>query len=91
LVRLADECGLDGTQLADAAQQPAVKQRLAADTDEAIAAGVFGVPTFRHGDELFWGADRLDALLWRLQGNAIDERQLAHFLARAPLAQRRLP
>jgi 2-hydroxychromene-2-carboxylate isomerase len=91
LVRLAGECGLDGTQLAEAAQQPAIKQRLATDTDEAIAAGVFGVPTFRHGDELFWGADRIDALLWRLQGNSIDEGRLADFLARAPLAQRRLP
>jgi 2-hydroxychromene-2-carboxylate isomerase len=91
LVRLACECRLDGPRLADAALQPAVKQRLAADTEQAIAAGVFGVPTFRYGDELFWGADRIDALLWRLQGNTIDEQQLADFLARAPLAERRIP
>jgi 2-hydroxychromene-2-carboxylate isomerase len=91
LVRLARECELDGAQLANAAQQPAIKQRLAADTERAIAAGVFGVPTFRYRDELFWGADRIDALLWRLQGNTIDEQQLAEFLARAPLAQRRIP
>jgi 2-hydroxychromene-2-carboxylate isomerase len=91
LVRLARECGLNGEQLADAASQPAIKQRLAADTEQAIAAGVFGVPTFRYGNELFWGADRIDALLWRLQGHTIDERQLADFLARAPLAQRRIP
>jgi 2-hydroxychromene-2-carboxylate isomerase len=90
LVRLARECHLDGAQLADAALQPAIKQRLAADTEQAISAGVFGVPTFRYGDELFWGADRIDALLWRLQGHGIDERQLAEFLARAPLAQRRM-
>jgi 2-hydroxychromene-2-carboxylate isomerase len=90
LVRLARECDLNGPQLADAALQPANKQRLAADTEQAIAAGVFGVPTFRYGDELFWGADRVDALLWRLQGNGIDERQLAALLARAPLAQRRI-
>jgi 2-hydroxychromene-2-carboxylate isomerase len=91
LVRLARECDLDGAQLAEAAQQPAVKQRLAADTEQAIDAGVFGVPTFRYGDELFWGADRIDALLWRLQGNTIAEQQLSDFLARAPLAQRRMP
>jgi 2-hydroxychromene-2-carboxylate isomerase len=91
LVRLARECHLDGTQLADAALQPEIKQRLASDTEQAIAAGVFGVPTFRYGDELFWGADRVGALLWRLQGNTIDEQQLADFLARAPLAQRRIP
>jgi 2-hydroxychromene-2-carboxylate isomerase len=91
LVRLAHACGLDGAQLAEAAQQAPIKQRLAADTEEAIAAGVFGVPTFRYKNELFWGADRIDALLWRLQGNTIDEQQLADFLARAPLAQRRMP
>lgn len=90
LVRIAHECDLDGAQLALAAQHPAVKQRLASDTEAAIAAGVFGVPTFRYKDELFWGADRVEALLWRLQGNTIDERQLADFLARAPLAQRRM-
>lgn len=90
LVRLARECDLDGAQLAEAAQQAEIKQRLASDTEQAIAAGVFGVPTFRYGDELFWGADRIEALLWRLQGNTIDEKQLAEFLARAPLAQRRM-
>ena len=27
--------------------------------DEAVAKGVFGVPTFVLGDRLFWGNDRL--------------------------------
>jgi hypothetical protein len=53
-----------------------------------VKDGVFGVPTFRLDDELFWGGDRVDALLWRLAGNHIDEGQLAEFLARTPLAQR---
>lgn len=90
MLRLARECDLDGALLAEAAQQAEIKQRLAADTEQAIAAGVFGVPTFLYEDELFWGADRIEALLWRLQGNTIDEEQLAGFLARAPLAQRRM-
>jgi 2-hydroxychromene-2-carboxylate isomerase len=34
-----------------------VKSRLRANTDDAIAAGVFGVPTLRVGDEGFWGND----------------------------------
>jgi 2-hydroxychromene-2-carboxylate isomerase len=52
---------------------------------------VFGVPTFRVGDdeELFWGADRIDTLLWRLQGNGIDEDVLREFIGREPLAQRK--
>lgn len=32
---------------------------LRANVDEAVAAGVFGVPTFRVGDRLDWGVDRL--------------------------------
>ena len=38
----------------------AVKQRLRASTDEALARGVFGVPTLGIGDKLFWGFDALD-------------------------------
>ena len=35
------------------------KERLRAWTEEAIAAGVFGVPTLAVGSELFWGVDAL--------------------------------
>jgi 2-hydroxychromene-2-carboxylate isomerase len=34
-----------------------VKDALRRNTDEAIARGVFGVPTLAVGDELFWGVD----------------------------------
>lgn len=91
LVRLADETGLDGTLLLAAARTPAVKQALADATAQAAAQGVFGVPTFCVEDdgELFWGADRVATLLWRLQGNGIDEGVLRDVLERAPLAQRK--
>ncbi|MEO6026978.1 MAG: 2-hydroxychromene-2-carboxylate isomerase [Candidatus Binatia bacterium] len=47
------------------AQQPDAKARLRANTEEAIALGVFGAPTFSIGSELFWGNDRLeDAIAW---------------------------
>ena len=36
---------------------PAVKDALRRNTDEAIARGVFGVPTLAIGDALFWGLD----------------------------------
>jgi 2-hydroxychromene-2-carboxylate isomerase len=36
---------------------PEVKAELRRNTDEAIARGVFGVPTLAVGDELFWGDD----------------------------------
>jgi 2-hydroxychromene-2-carboxylate isomerase len=48
--------------VADAARalsDPAVKEQLRANTDWAIAQGVFGVPTLVVGTELFWGHDAL--------------------------------
>jgi 2-hydroxychromene-2-carboxylate isomerase len=91
LVRLAAQAGFDGAALLAAAQTAAVKAALTDATAQAAVDGVFGVPTFRvdGDDELFWGADRIDALLWRLQGNTLDERELENFLARAPLALRK--
>jgi 2-hydroxychromene-2-carboxylate isomerase len=89
LVRIARDCDLEGEALLEVARQPATKQQLATDTDQAVKDGVFGVPTFRLGDELFWGGDRADTLLWRLAGNGIDEARLTEFLAREPLAQRK--
>ena len=37
--------------------EPEVKEQLRRNTDEAIARGIFGVPTLAVGDELFWGND----------------------------------
>jgi 2-hydroxychromene-2-carboxylate isomerase len=39
---------------------PEVKETLRRNTDEAIARGVFGVPTLAIDDELFWGVDATD-------------------------------
>lgn len=41
----------------DAIAAADTKATLRANTDAAIAAGVFGVPTLRIGDALFWGND----------------------------------
>jgi 2-hydroxychromene-2-carboxylate isomerase len=45
------------------AQQDAAKAKLRANTDEAVAAGVWGVPTSAVGSELFWGADSFPMML----------------------------
>lgn len=42
---------------------PGVKEKLRRETEEAIARGVFGVPTILAGDELFWGFDALPMLI----------------------------
>ena len=49
---------------------PAVKQALQANTDEAIALGLFGVPSMQVDDKLFWGQDALPMLRAYLQGDA---------------------
>jgi 2-hydroxychromene-2-carboxylate isomerase len=38
------------------------KERLKAETEAAIAAGVWGTPTFIVDDQIFWGSDRLQML-----------------------------
>jgi 2-hydroxychromene-2-carboxylate isomerase len=48
---------------------PTVKEELKAQTDQAMARGIFGAPSFITPDnELFWGDDRLEqALAWCIQ------------------------
>ncbi len=53
------ESGLDADGLVAAAQTAEVKQRLMANTEEAVSRGVFGSPSFLVGEELFFGKDRL--------------------------------
>lgn len=55
---------------ARAPDDAAVKALLKANTDEAIAQGVFGVPAFVVDDQLFWGFDSLPALRACLEGDA---------------------
>jgi 2-hydroxychromene-2-carboxylate isomerase len=89
LVQVAAENGLDGAALLARAQQPAIKEQLAAQTRAAVAAGIFGVPTFIFEGEIFWGADRIEALLRRAAGTTIDEHALARMLERPASAVRK--
>jgi 2-hydroxychromene-2-carboxylate isomerase len=50
------------------APDPAIKQALIDTTEEAIAAGVCGVPSFAVRGHLFWGQDRLDLVARTLAG-----------------------
>eukprot|EP00123_Amoebidium_parasiticum_P017679 comp23942_c5_seq2/m.42327 comp23942_c5_seq2/g.42327 ORF comp23942_c5_seq2/g.42327 comp23942_c5_seq2/m.42327 type:complete len:271 (-) comp23942_c5_seq2:100-912(-) len=59
LLRLADDVGADGPGLVRIAGTDEVKQKLNANTQQAISLGVFGVPTFMVRGNLFWGCDRL--------------------------------
>lgn len=59
LARRIDSAGLDAASLLAAAQTDRVKLRLADNTAAAVARGVFGVPTFFVGADMFFGKDRL--------------------------------
>jgi 2-hydroxychromene-2-carboxylate isomerase len=54
----------DAAAVLEAAQTPAIKDRLRAETAKAQELDIFGAPSFRTADgELFWGNDRLEAAL----------------------------
>jgi 2-hydroxychromene-2-carboxylate isomerase len=81
LRRVLTEAGHDADAIFAKSSDEAVKQDLRERTDEAIAAGVFGVPTCvletDDGPELFWGVDRL----------AMVERLACRMTGRAPAAE----
>ncbi len=52
--------GLDADKLMSLAESDACRNEIDANTEEAISRGVFGVPAYLIGDQLFWGQDRLD-------------------------------
>ena len=53
------ESGLPAERIIAGVQQPEVKAALIANTEAAVARGVFGSPSFFVGDELFFGKDKL--------------------------------
>jgi 2-hydroxychromene-2-carboxylate isomerase len=54
-----DAAGLDSGSLMAALRSDPIKQRLADNTAAAVARGVFGIPTFFVGLEMFFGKERL--------------------------------
>ncbi|WP_201629369.1 2-hydroxychromene-2-carboxylate isomerase [Psychrobacter maritimus] len=53
------KAGIDVTNFMARISETEVKERLKATTEEAVARGVFGAPSFFVNDELFFGQDRL--------------------------------
>jgi 2-hydroxychromene-2-carboxylate isomerase len=60
--------GLDADALLAQAQEQPVKDQLRANTEDALARGAFGAPTFFIGKQMFWGNDRLVLLEGVLNG-----------------------
>jgi len=62
MIAIANERGFDGNSLFEAAEAPSIRDIWEANSSEALAAGVFGAPTYVFDGQLYWGQDRLDFL-----------------------------
>lgn len=86
--RLAERLGVRDADVRIAV--PWVKDELRANGREALARGVFGVPTFAAGGELFWGVDATDLLLaWLADRQLFERGELARVSALPEGTQRK--
>jgi carboxymethylenebutenolidase len=60
LARLITEAGLEAPALMRLAEEPHWAAQRRADSEAALARGVFGAPSYVIGDEILWGQDRLE-------------------------------
>ena len=65
LLAIAEENNLDGDALLSNGES--ALQTIAQDSQRAVELGVFGAPSYRLGEQLFWGQDRLEFLERALQ------------------------
>ena len=86
---LCDTIGVPGAEVL--AASAGVKTELKHNTDEAIRAGVFGVPTFVVDEHLFWGLDATAMLLGYLDDPQLFESDEMKRLRYLPVAATRQP
>ena len=60
LEEILTQLSLNPSEILNQANSEANKNRLRAQTEEAIKLGIFGAPSFIAKGELFWGNDRLE-------------------------------
>ena len=64
------KAGLDAERLLAQSQEPEIKAQLVANTEHAVARGVFGIPSFFVGEELYFGKERLGQVEAQLTADA---------------------
>jgi 2-hydroxychromene-2-carboxylate isomerase len=76
LARAADETGFDLAWMDKtiAADPDRFEGVIAANEKDHAASGHWGVPTFVFEKEPFFGQDRIDLLIWRMQGKGLTKR-----------------
>ena len=65
------EAGLDAGRIFALVGEQEIKDKLKANSDDAVDRGVFGAPTFFVGDEMFFGQDRLDFVAEALEARRL--------------------
>lgn len=69
VMALAAEAGVDVATLAEPLKGEAIRERMKAEVDNAMKAGVFGSPHFIVDGEPFWGVDRIPVMeAWMRSG-----------------------
>jgi 2-hydroxychromene-2-carboxylate isomerase len=83
---LAEKLGV--TDLETAINNQDIKPQLRANTDEAIARGVYGVPTFFVDEQLFWGDDVTDMFIEFVENPDLFEQAIEKTLHITPAVHR---
>jgi len=68
---IVDAAGFDGAALEELAQAGPALSMWKSNIETAKASGIFGLPTFRFEDELYWGQDSLPFLERHLNGEKL--------------------
>jgi len=71
---VCEAAGLDWAACAAALDDPAMRDRVDADTDALGALGQWGVPVLTFGSERFWGQDRIEDLETSLRDAGLERR-----------------
>lgn len=67
ILEATERAGMDREQVRAGIERPEIKERLRAETEAAMTAGVTGVPTIAVDGQLFWGDDRLEEAVTALK------------------------
>ena len=87
LQKALKEAGLPAEELYEKSFSKEAKAELKANIQESISFGVFGVPSFVAGNELFWGNDAIESLMDFLSGqDPLDREKLQMLLDSTPRA-----
>lgn len=88
MTALAEKLDIDDLQAAISDQS--VKDTLRKNTEDAAAAGIYGVPSFLIDGQLFWGDDMFDMMLeWLADPAILDHPEAKRITALQPAAERR--